>query len=103
MTDIQFNDLGDRRHNADILKVKAVAGMGLKARSGGIAGGLLEPPELTVQRRPVALGYRLALGAGVEFDHIGLDRACGVDLQRIRIDEQRNLDAGAFQLGDAGS
>ena len=95
VADVQFDDLGDRSDGRDIVVVQAVARMHFEPKRGGERRALLQSPQLRCERRRVAPVGRKAIGTGVELDGVGLDFRGGFDLRRLRIDEERDLDAGA--------
>ncbi len=80
------------------LVVDAVAGVDLQAERGGRAARRLpEPVQQRRARRRSPLAHRLAVGAGVQLDHLGADRRGRGDLRRVGLDEQRDADAGGLQ------
>ena len=55
VSDIQLDDLGDRRHRAHIVEVEPMTGMHLEPRARGGAGAFDETGELARDRRRIAL------------------------------------------------
>ena len=102
VADIQLDDLGDLGNGKDILVVKTVACMHFEARRPGEPRGVDDAPKLSRLCGPIACGRGAAIGAGVELDRVGADRARGFDLSGIGVDEESDLDAGVAQRADEG-
>ncbi len=74
MPDIQFGDLGQRRNGLGSGKIEAVAGMAFEAEVGGERRRGLEAGEFMRRALALAMGQRIAPGAGVQFDDGRADR-----------------------------
>src|SRR5262245_26439483 len=99
MTDIELDDLGDRRDQDDIVIVEAVTGMHFESGFRSCARGGDKPRKLAVARE-TALGSGGAISAGMKLDGISPNFPRSFDLLEIGIDEKRDLDATAPERGD---
>src|SRR4029079_15147363 len=98
MTDIELDDLGNRDNGLDVIIVEPVARVDLEPSLSAPPSLLHKARKLAAERRRVAFHCISAIGAGVELDCIGTDFARRIDLLGVRVDKQRNLDAGLSEL-----
>src|SRR5262249_35144454 len=103
MTDVELNHLGKRRDRLSTRIVEAVAGMDLKSELAGKLGRLTDPPPFGGGRGPITVEQRVAPGAGVDLDHWRAECRRGLDLRRVRSNEQRHADAGLAKGSDPGA
>src|SRR5690606_510940 len=59
-----------------------------------------QAPHVTLRGIPVAARGSFAIGAGMEFDDRRPQPGGGIELLRIRLDEERYADAGLSELED---
>ncbi len=103
MADVQLPDLGIAATGADGLVVDAVPGVDLEPQRRRLT------PQLSASRSEVASGRALlaiaglAVGAGVQFHHRRADVERRRHLVTIRLDEQRDADAGVGQAATSGA
>src|SRR4029079_14506728 len=100
MTDIELDDRGNRDDGRDVIIVDPVARVDLEPCLGAPPSPLHKTRKLAAERRRVAFHCSSAVGSGVELDLIVTDFARRIDLLGVRVDKQRNLDAGLSELGD---
>src|SRR6185437_6372904 len=79
---------------------EAVASVYLKARGVGEARSSCYALQLAGNACGIAFESALTVGAGVQFDDVGADALGGFDGGGIRLDEQRDADAGGLQVAD---
>ena len=83
-----------------VFEIEPVAGMDFEPEIFARAAPALNALEFHRRHRGVPVDHGLAPGAGVDLDHRRADFRRGLDLLRIRGDEQRDADAGGLQFGD---
>src|SRR6185437_1553832 len=77
---------------------EAMPRMNFEAELGTISGSFAQLFQKPVARFSVAMCGSFAISASVKFDHGRAERFGGVELRRVRLNEQRNADARFAQL-----
>ena len=98
MADIELDDLRQRRDRLRAGVVEAVAGMDFEAEAFRQRGAVADQLPFGARLRRVLFGERVAPGAGVQLDHRRAQSPPPPRSARLRADEQRNADAGVFEL-----
>ena len=96
VADVEFDELRDRGDRPRGVVVDAVAGVDTRGRATrDRAAATLQPAEFVVAALAFAARQRVALGAGVQLDHLRAKRGGGLERLGRRLDEQRDANAGA--------
>ncbi len=100
VSDVQLDDLGNRRHGSDVIIVEAMAGVHFKPSYGGAQCAVLKPRQLVAHGVRLAIRERRAIGAGMQLDRVGADVSRRIDLLAVGVDEQCDANAGVAQPRD---
>ena len=87
MADIQLPHLGQRGHGLHGVIGQAMPGMDFKPKRMGEAGHIRQARQFRVPFRGFAFGMEIAIGAGMQFDHLRADPVRGLDLANMTIIE----------------
>src|SRR5262249_62404404 len=96
MTDVELDDGRDRRDRTHGLVAEAVTRMTLEAERIGMRRRLDDPLQLALAR----LAFGFAVSPRVEFHHRRAERAGGIELPGIGVDEERDPDLRAHEVAD---
>ncbi len=94
VTDVELPDLRKCGDRADAFDREPVTGMDLEAEPCAVLRGTPDPLQLVPDARVVARRGRLAVASRVQFDDRSAQGSCGLHDGRLRLDEQRDPDAG---------
>ena len=98
MPDIELGDLRQRGDRLGAGVVEAVPGMDFEAEAFRQRSAIAQQLPFGARLRRVHFGERVAPGAGMQLDDGRAQFRRGLNLRGLRADEQRNANAGVFEL-----